>query len=114
VGGARSETIGALKLVRAKSVSVSCGTGLTVNAAAEVVSCGGSRTDSAKGALAVTSGAGLTVKAKSVVIEGKSRLVLIAGAVMIKLSSGGEVVIKAPQIDLAGVKALGQAMHKSN
>jgi type VI secretion system secreted protein VgrG len=113
VGGARKETVGALKLVRAKNISISCGRGLTISAAAETVSCGGNRADSAKGLLTVSSAAGLSIKAASITIEAKSRLVMIAGACTIRLSSSGQVSIKAPQVDLVGVKALTQVFHKS-
>jgi type VI secretion system secreted protein VgrG len=114
VRGSRTETVGALKLIKAKSVSVACGALLTVNAAAEVVKCGGSRTDTADGALAITTGGGLSVKATNITIEAADTLVMLLGACLIKLSSSGKVVIKAPNIDLKGAKALGQIMHASN
>jgi hypothetical protein len=53
------------------------------------------------------------VKAENIVIEAKSSLELRAGAVKIKLASGGEVKIKAPNIDLRGVDDLTQLTHRS-
>jgi type VI secretion system secreted protein VgrG len=113
-GGGRTETIGALKLIKAKQVSVSCGTAYTAEVGAYSVQCGGGRTDSAKAAVSIAAGGGMSVKASNIAIEAKSSLRLTAGACVIKLSSSGEVSIKAPSIDLTGVKALNQVMHKSN
>jgi type VI secretion system secreted protein VgrG len=113
-GGGRTETIGALKLIKAKQVSVSCGTAYTAEVGAYSVQCGGGRTDSATAAVSIAAGGGMSVKASNIAIEAKSSLRLTAGACVIKLSSSGEVSIKAPSIDLTGVKALNQVMHKSN
>ncbi len=113
-GGSRIETIGALKLIKAKAMALNCGAAYAANAGSYSVQCGGSRTDSAKAAIAVQAGGGMSVKAANIVIEAKSKLVMIAGGVTIKLSKAGEVSIKAASIDLTGVKALNQAMHKSN
>jgi len=114
VGGSRTETVGALKLTRAKDVNISVGASLTVNAAAEVVKCRGNRTDSAEGALSIAAGGGLSIKAQTIVIEAQDNLVMNLGACTIKLSKGGQILIKAPTIDLKGTKALGQVMHGSN
>jgi type VI secretion system secreted protein VgrG len=114
VKGSRTETVGALKLIKAKQVSVSCGATLTVNAAAEIVTCGGNRADGADGALAITAGGGLSVKAKNITIEGANTLVMILGACVIRLASSGKILIKAPTVELKGAKALGQIMHGSN
>jgi type VI secretion system secreted protein VgrG len=113
-GGGRTETVGALKLIKAQQVSVSCGTAYTAEVGAYSTQCGGGRTDSAKAAVSIAAGGGMSVKATNIAIEAKSSLRLTAGACVIKLSSGGSVSIKAPSIDLAGVKALTQILHKSN
>jgi hypothetical protein len=110
----RTETVGALKLIKAKDVSVACGGALAVNAAAEIVKCGGSRTDNADGALAITTGAGLSVKATNITIEAADTLVMVLGACLIKLSSSGQISIKAPTVDLKDATALGQIIHQSN
>lgn len=114
VKGSRTETVAALKMVRAKTVSLSCGGNLVLNAAAEMVTVGGSRNDTAEAALAITTGGGLSVKAKSITIEGKDTLVMMLGGCIFKLAKGGKILIKAPTIDLKGAKKLGQVMHGSN
>jgi len=114
VGGSRKETVGALKLVKAKQMSVSAGTALVTNAAAESVKCGGGRSDSAEGPLALTAGGGLSVKASNITIEAKDKLVLIAGGCSIKLTSDGKVEFTAPTVNLKGVEALSQVEHNSN
>jgi len=114
VGGARNETVGAIKLVKAKQLSCSAGAASVVNAAAEIVDCGGSRSDSAGGPLAITAGGGLSVKASTITIEAEGKLVLVAGACSFKLSSDGTIEITAPNIDLTGVETLSQVLHKSN
>lgn len=113
VTGGRTELVGALKMIRAKDMSVSAGTVYTATCAANVVKCDGARTDSATGALALTSGGGLSVKASAINISAKSRLQITAGGVSISLTSGGTVEMRAAQVDLTGVKKLGQAMHRS-
>ncbi len=113
-GGARSETTGGLRLVKAKSYSVSAGAAIVITCAANAVKCGGGRTDGAQGAVVVNAGGGWSVKATGLTLEAKSRLVVRAGACVIQLSSSGKVLFKAPTIDLSGVKALGQITHRSN
>jgi len=114
VKGSRKETVAALKMIKAKQMSVNCGANLTVNAAAEIVKCGGSRTDNGDGALTVTAAAGLSAKAKSVTIEAKQSLVLLLGGCMFRLAKSGKIVIKAPTVEIDGAKALGQVLHGSN
>jgi type VI secretion system secreted protein VgrG len=114
VAGSRTETVGALKLIKAKQVAVSCGGTLTVNAAANLVSCGGTRTDNATGAITLASAGGISVKAKSITIEAKQKLVMMLGGCLFELSKGGKVHIKAASIDLKGAKSLGQVKHGSN
>jgi type VI secretion system secreted protein VgrG len=114
-GGTRKETTGAVKFIKAKQVKISAAKNVVITAAGALsTKCAGNRTDKASGALLVSAGAGLSVKADSIVIEGKSTLELRAGAVRIKLDSGGTVTVKAPKIDLRGVKELAQVLHRSN
>jgi type VI secretion system secreted protein VgrG len=113
-GGSRSETVGALKLIKAKQMSLSCGAAYTANCGAYSVKCGTSRTDSATGAVSIAAGGGMSVKATKINIEAQNKLVVIAAGCTIKLTKSGEVSIKAPSVDLTGVKALNQVMHKSN
>lgn len=113
-GGSRTETTGAVKLVRAKQMDVSATKNMALNALGVwSTKCGGNRSDSAGRALVVSAASGLSVKAENIVIEAKSSLELRAGAVKIKLASGGEVKIKAPNIDLRGVDDLTQLTHRS-
>jgi type VI secretion system secreted protein VgrG len=114
VKGSRTEMVGALKMTKAKTVSLSVGAALTVNAAAEIVKVGGNRNDAAEGLIAITTAAGLSVKAKNITFEAKNKLVMLLGACVFKLSSDGKVVIKAPTINLKGAKAIAQIMHGSN
>jgi len=112
--GARTELTGALKLIKAKSMAVECGAAYTENVASMSVKAGGSRTDDATGAVAITAGGGLSVKADVITIEAKSRLVVMAGGCVIQLSSGGTVKVKAVSIDLRGAKGINQITHSSN
>jgi len=112
--GGRTELIGALKLVKAKTMSVECGAAYTENVAAMSVKATGSRTDEAMGAITVNAGGGLSVKATTITIEAKSRLVVMAGGCMIQLSSSGDVKVKAVNIDLRGAKGIHQVTHNSN
>ncbi|MFO0604175.1 MAG: type VI secretion system tip protein TssI/VgrG [Polyangiales bacterium] len=112
--GSRTELVGALKLVKAKSMTVECGAAYTENVAAMSVKAGGSRTDEATGAVTINAGGGLSVKAETITIEAKSRLVVMAGGCVIQLSSSGDVKVKAVSIDLRGAKGINQVMHNSN
>lgn len=112
-GTARIETVGALKMIKAKTMSVSCGAAYVMNAAAEQVKCGGSRVDKAGAALAITAGGGLSVKADNINITGESKVVLRVGGSVIEVTPTG-VKIKSSKIKLDGVKKLGSLMHKSN
>jgi type VI secretion system secreted protein VgrG len=113
VGGSYIETIGALKLVKAKSVSVSATGGYIMNAGMEKVDIAGNRNDSAKGAFAMTAAGKISVKAKVINIAATSKLTVRAGAVTIELTSSGAVTIKAPTVEVKNAKALTQAMHQS-
>lgn len=113
ITGSYSESIGALKFIKAKNVAVSCDAAYTMNAAVETVKAGGGRTDDAKGAVALTAGGALKVKAKNIVFEGKSKLVFRGGGGSIEINSAGMVKVKAPKVTLKNAKALNQIMHKS-
>jgi type VI secretion system secreted protein VgrG len=112
--GARSQTVGALKLVKAKQISLEAKSAVTTNVAALVVKSGGGGVDEAKGAVAITAGAGLSVKANGITVSATSSLTVIAAGCVIKMSSGGDVSVKAANIDLRGTKAFGQVLHRSN
>jgi type VI secretion system secreted protein VgrG len=113
-GPTRVETVGALKMVKAKTVAVSCGTAYVMNAAAETVKCGGDRTDKAGAALALSAGGGLSVKANNINITGESKVVLRVGGTVIEVTPTG-VKIKSSSVKFEGVKKLGsKAMHESN
>lgn len=113
-GTARIETVGALKMVKAKTVAVSCGAAYVMNAAAEKVKVGGNRTDNAGAALAITAGGGLSIKANHINITGETKVVLRVGGSVVEVTPTG-VKIKSSKIDLKGVKKLSsKAMHKSN
>ena len=113
-GTARIETVGALKMVKAKTVAVSCGAAYVMNAAAEKVKCGGNRVDKAGAALAITAAGGLSVKADNINITGETKVVLRVGGSVIEVTPGG-VKIKSSKIDLKGVKKLSSnGMHQTN
>ncbi len=113
--GNRTETTGAVKLVKAKAVKIGAGTNLVVNAAGALATkCGGNRTDSAKGAVTLTAAGALSVKANNIVIEGKASLTLVAGGSVISLTAGGTVSVTAPSIKLDGENVLPQPLHRSN
>ncbi len=113
-GTARVETVGALKMVKAKTVAVTCGAAYLMNAAAENVKCGGNRVDKAGAALAISAGGGLGVKAANINITGESKVVLRIGGSVIEVTPTG-VKIKSSKIKLDGVKKLSSKLsHKSN
>ncbi|WP_224372278.1 type VI secretion system Vgr family protein [Hyalangium versicolor] len=113
-GPTRVETVGALKMVKAKTVAVSCGTAYVMNAAAETVKCGGDRTDKAGAALALSAGGGLSVKANNINITGESKVVLRVGGSVLEVTPTG-VRIKSSDVKLEGVKKLGSTIgHESN
>lgn len=114
VGTGFTETIGALKFIKAKQMSVSCGAAYVMNAAAELVKCGGSRTDSAKGAVALTAGGGLKIKATNITFSAETKLVLRGGACTVELTASGQVTLKAPTVIVKNNKVLNQVLHKSN
>lgn len=114
IKGSYSETIGALKFIKAKNVSISAEAAYVMNAAVEVVKAGGGKTDNADGALALSAAGAFKVKAPNIVFEADSKLVFRAGGTSITLTSAGMVTIKAPTITVKNAKALKQIMHKSN
>jgi type VI secretion system secreted protein VgrG len=115
VGGLRTETIGGLKKVKAAQISTSAGKAMATQVGGvDDVKCGGNRSDESGGSLTFTSGGGVSVKATSIVIEAADKLSITVGSCVIKLDSGGKVELSAPKVDLTGVEALQQLMHKSN
>jgi type VI secretion system secreted protein VgrG len=114
VGGAFSETVGALKLFKGKKMAISVGAAYSMQAGVSKITCDGSRTDTAKGALTVTAAGALEVKAKTITFSGKNKIVVRAGGTTIELTKTGDVKIKSSNVSVKGVKALTQIMHKSN
>jgi type VI secretion system secreted protein VgrG len=113
-GGARHETVGALKLVKAKAMSVSAGAAYTANVGGYSVKCGGGRTDSASGAVSVAAAGGWSIKATNITFAAENKIVLVAGGTTITLSKSGEIKIKASgSIKLEGVEKLKQGKHDS-
>jgi type VI secretion system secreted protein VgrG len=112
-GAVRTETIGALKLIKAKTVAVDCGAAYVMNAATETVKAGGNRNDNAGAAMAVNVGGGISIKAANVNISGKSKVTFKVGGTTIEVKSG-KVTIKSGKVDLKGVKKLkSSSSHKS-
>ena len=112
--GARIELTGALKFVKAKTMTVECGAAYIENVASMSVKTGGGRADEAMGAVLISAGGGLSVKAATINIEAKSRLVINAGGCVIQLSSSGSVKVRAANIDLRGAKGINQVTHSTN
>ncbi|HHH27770.1 MAG TPA: type VI secretion system tip protein VgrG, partial [Polyangiaceae bacterium] len=108
-----TETVGALKFIKAKNLSVNCDGAYVMKAAAELIKAGGGRTDDAKGAVALTAGAAFQVKATNIVFEAKSKLVFRGGAGVIELTKSGGVTVKAPSVRITNSEALNQLVHKS-
>ncbi|HEX8700328.1 MAG TPA: hypothetical protein VF815_15885, partial [Myxococcaceae bacterium] len=100
--------------IKAKQMSVSCGAAYVMNAAAEQVKCGGSRTDSAKGAVAITAGGGLKIKATNITFSAENKLVIRGGACTVELLASGQITLKAPTVIVKNNKVLNQVLHKSN
>jgi len=109
-GTLRLETVGALKMVKAKTAAVSCGAAYAMQAAAEKVTCGGNRVDKAKAALAITAGGGLSVKADNINITGETKVVLRVGGSVVEVTPSG-VKIKSSKVQLKGVKKLGSTSN---
>ncbi|MGE0784918.1 MAG: type VI secretion system Vgr family protein [Sandaracinaceae bacterium] len=106
-GGSRTETIGALKMVKAATVAISCGAAYVENAASETVKAGGNRIDSGA-AISVTAGGGLKVKAANINISGKSKVIFKIGGTTIKVLPDS-VTIDSSTIKMIGVKKLQSA-----
>lgn len=103
-GGSRKETVGALKMVKADTVAVSCGAGYVQNCASESVKAGGNRVDSAA-AIAVQAGGGLKVDAANINISGQTKVTMRIGGTVIDVKPSS-VTIKSSTIKLEGVKKL--------
>jgi type VI secretion system secreted protein VgrG len=112
ITGKYTETVGALKFIKAKNVSVKCDAFYKMLAAAETLKAGGNRSDTAKGGIALTCKA-FKIDAKNIVLEAKSKLVFRGGGATIELTKSGDVKIKAPTITVKNAKALNQMQHKS-
>lgn len=113
-GAVRAETVGALKLVKAKTVSVSCGAAYVMNAATETVKVGGDNTVSAVGAVAISAGGGMSIKATNINISGESKVVLQIGGSLIEVLPNS-VKIKSARIDAKTIKKLGSGpSHGTN
>jgi type VI secretion system secreted protein VgrG len=111
-GGARLETIGALKFVKAKTVAVACGAAYARECAVEQVKAGGNRIDSSGGAIAITS-ASISIKAADVNISGKSKVVFQIGGGTTITVKPGSVEIKSGKVELKGAKRMKSGQHKS-
>lgn len=105
VGTSRTETVGALKLVKADTVAVSCGAAYVQNCASESVNAGGNRADTAMGAVAVQAGGGLKIDAANINISGQTKVVLRIGGTTIDVQPSS-VTIKSSTVTLEGVKKL--------
>lgn len=103
-GGTRKETVGALKMIKANTVAVSCGAGYVQNCASETVKAGGNRVDSAA-AIGVQAGGGLDVKAANINISGKTKVVMRIGGTTIEVKPAS-VTIKSSTVKLEGVEKL--------
>jgi type VI secretion system secreted protein VgrG len=103
-GGTRKETVGALKMVKADTVAVSCGAGYVQNCASESVKAGGNRVDSAA-AIAVTAAGGLDVDAANINISGQTRVLMRIGGTTIDVKPSS-VSIQSSTIKLEGVEKL--------
>ncbi len=114
IGKLFTETVAALKMIKAKSYSVACGAGYKLTAASQKVDCGGSRSEAAKGAVSVKAKGAMTVKAANVLITATKKLVVKGDKCTIELKSDGEITISAPKVHVSGVKGLDQQQHKSN
>ncbi|HEY1418567.1 MAG TPA: type VI secretion system tip protein TssI/VgrG, partial [Myxococcaceae bacterium] len=114
-GGNRTETTGAVKLVKASGSKVGADGNVTVNAAgAYATKCAGNRTDSGGGPAAITAAGAFSVKAENINIEGKAAVNLIVGSSVISLTAGGIVTVMSSSIKVDGGAVLPQPLHKSN
>jgi len=112
VGGTRTETIGGLKLIKAKTMSVDCGKAHVTNCAAQQIDVGEDRTDQAGRGLALTAGGGVSIEAENINITAESRLVFRIGGSSLELTPQG-VTLKSTSVDLSGVKKIGSTQHES-
>lgn len=113
IGTSYSETVGALKLIKAENVGVNAGAAYSMTCAAESVKADGGRSDTADGAVTMTAGGAMKVKAQNIVFEASSKLVFRGGGGSIELTSAGAVKIKASKVTVENSEALNQLVHKS-
>jgi type VI secretion system secreted protein VgrG len=114
-GGNRTETTGAVKLVKAKGSKAGAEGNVVVNAAgAYATKCGGGRSDTAGGAMTITAAGAFSVKATNINIEAKAAITIVAGGSVISLTSGGIVTVMGGSIKVDGEAVLPQPLHNSN
>jgi type VI secretion system secreted protein VgrG len=111
-GGPRTETIGALKFIKAKTVAIACGAAYAQECAVEQVKAGGNRVDSSGGAIALSS-ASVSIKADTVNISGKSKVVFQVGGTTITVKPSSVEIKTGGKVDMKGVKRLTSTNHKS-
>jgi type VI secretion system secreted protein VgrG len=110
---AAGETIGALKMVKADTVSVACGAAYVQNCASESVKAGGNETNTADAAVGMKVGGSLSIKATNINISGEAVVLLKIGGTKIEVLPA-KVTIKSSSIKLDGVKELkSTAQHET-
>lgn len=107
------ETVGALKLIKAKSIAQSAGAAFGIQCAAMDIKVGGDRSDTAGAAISIAAGGGIDVKAANVVISGDSKLNLRAGGCSIEMTPTSITLKASSKVDLRGAKGISNALHKS-
>ncbi|MCA9606945.1 MAG: type VI secretion system tip protein VgrG [Myxococcales bacterium] len=113
-GGTRTETIGALKLIKANTVSIACGAAYVQNCASETVKAGGSETITAKAAVGLQVGGSMSIDAANINISGETVVIAKIGGTKIEVLPA-KVTIKSGTIKLTGVKHLqSAASHESS
>lgn len=105
VGGTRTETIGALKMTKAETVSIGVGSAYLQNCASETIKAGGSETQTADAAVGMVVGGKLSIDATNINISGDLMVIVKVGGTKIQVTPAS-VTIKSSKIKLTGVKAL--------
>jgi type VI secretion system secreted protein VgrG len=114
VGTTRTETVGALKMIKAKTVALSCGAAYAETSATRSVDASGNIAFTSGSRMAVSAGGGLEAKGASVTISAPNKVTIRIGGSSIEVKPG-KVTIKSASIDVTGVKALGSTQaHNSN
>ncbi|MCC7541759.1 MAG: type VI secretion system tip protein VgrG, partial [Deltaproteobacteria bacterium] len=107
------ETVGALKLIKAKSIAQSAGAAYGIQCAAFDVKVGGDMSITAGAALSLAAAGGIDVKSENVVISGDSKLNFKAGGCSIEMTPTSVTLKASSKIDLRGAKGISNALHKS-